>query len=186
MLEPETIAQIGIWVRSSLHNKRRMMQLFCEEMYAPGELDPDEVSAAIDAEFAKWWDEKQKYPEVTDCDRLDQAFDSMNERGVLASQLVGYTQSDGYDDFLEKYGSHPAKSSVLGYCFYHGQDYERAAQGGGLLLSFGPANPEDEDTQGILVGNIVREELERAGLAVDWDGTFAKRLSVPVFVWQRR
>lgn len=186
MLNADALERIAIWVRSSLHNKRRLMALFCEHMYSPGELDRREVAKAIDAELLKWWNEKQEYPEVTDCDRLDIAFDAMNERGVIAMQLVGYTQSDGYDEFQSQYASHANKSSVLGYCFYDGQDFECVARGGGLNLAFGPVDPSNEETQGVDVGNIVREEIKKAGLGVDWDGKFTTRLSIPKFKWQRR
>ena len=64
-----------------------------------GELDTHDVSAAIDVEIARWEAEKQTWPTVTDCDRLDAAFAALNERGVIALQNAGYTQSDGYDDF---------------------------------------------------------------------------------------
>ncbi len=63
---------------------------------------------------------------------------------------------------------------------------EDAVRGGGLLLAFGPVNPNDEETKGKEIGHIVCEELERTGLKVKWDGTFASRLSVPDLVWQRR
>ena len=186
MLDPETIDEIAAYVRSGFYDRERIMEVFCEEMYGPGELDAEEVSAAIDEEFAKWESEKRTWPSVTDCDRLDQAFAAMNERGVVALQNAGYTQSDGYEDFCQAYEDHPDKSSVIGYCFYHGQDLERAVAGGGLLLAFGPVDPKQEGTQGPEIGRIVREELERAGLKVQWDGTFSQRIFVPDLAWQRR
>lgn len=186
MLPSETREEISALVRSGFYNKDRLMDIFCEEMYAPGELEPNDVSVALDSEFTKWEAEKHTWPDVTDCDRLDSAFAAMNKRGIVAMQNAGYTQSDGFDDFREAYENHPNKSSVLGYCFYHGQDLERAVRGAGLFLAFGPVNPSEEETKGPLIGNIVREELEHAGLRVEWDGTFNKRLSVPELVWQRR
>ncbi|MEM7504236.1 MAG: hypothetical protein AAF417_19505 [Pseudomonadota bacterium] len=162
------------------------MGVFCEEMYAPGELERNEVRAAIDIEWANWEVEKQTWPEVTDCDRLDSAFAAMNSRGVIALQNAGYTQSDGYDDFRDAYQSFPNKASVLGYCFYHGQDLDRAVLGHGLYLAFGPVDPQAEETIGPKVGNVVREELERVGLSVEWDGKFSSRLLVPELDWKRR
>src|SRR6185295_1242458 len=97
---------------------------------------------------------------------LDTAFAAINKRGVIAMHNAGYTQSDGYDDFREAYSQHPNQRSILGYCFYHEQDIQRAVRGGGLYLAFGPVDPDDEETKGREVGNIIREELERAGLKV--------------------
>lgn len=186
MLPPEVTEEIAALVRSAFYDKERLIAIFCEEMYEPGELERSAVSTAIDAEIAKWESEKRTWPEVTDCDRLDAAFAALNKRGVIALQNAGYTQSDGYDDFCEHYKQSSNKASILGYCFYHGQDVERAVRGGGLFLAFGPVDPDDEETKGPEVGNVIRNELERAGLKVDWDRTFATRMRISELLWQRR
>ena len=186
MLKAKMKKEIASMVRSGFYEREHLIQMFTEEMYAPGELDAGDVESAIDSQLAKYEKEKSSYPQTTDCDRLDVAFKGMNDRGVIAMQNAGYTQSDGFDDVGESYNAHPDKSSILGYCFYHGQDLERAISGDGLNFAFGPVNPADEQTVGIDVGKIVREELEKAGLSVDWDGTFETRLSVPKINWQKR
>ncbi|MFK7766753.1 MAG: hypothetical protein AB8B55_05990 [Mariniblastus sp.] len=186
MLEPETKAEIALMVRSGFYSRDRLFEIFTEESYAPDELAPGEVSTELDAQFAQYDQEKQSYPGTTDCDRLDDAFRLMNERGVVAIQNAGYTQSDGFEDVGEAYNQHPNKETVLGYCFYHGQDLERAVSGDGLFFAFGPVNPADEQTVGVDVGNIVRNALENSGLSVEWDGTFEYRLRVPKLNWQKR
>jgi hypothetical protein len=186
MLTAKTRQEIAILVRAAFYDKARLTEILCGGDVRTGELEPSEVSAAIDAELLKWSDEKKTWPEITDCDRLDKAFASLEKRGILGLHDAGYTQSDGYNDFREARGRHPNKASIVGYCFYHGQDVERAIHGGGLYLAFGPVEPNEEEKGGPKIGFIVREELERAGLGVEWDGTFAKRIYVPKFVWQRR
>lgn len=186
MLETDTQSEIAAMVRSGFYDRERLIEIFTEEMYPPGELDSNDVASSIDAQFAEYAREKLTYPPTTDCDRLDTAFEDMNERGVIALQNAGYTQSEGFDDVGEVYSQHPDKESILGYCFYHGQDLQRAISGGGLFFAFGPVDPADEQTIGIKVGTVVRAALEQAGLSVDWDGTFEKRLSVPKLDWQKR
>lgn len=186
MLSAETKEEIALLVRTAFYGKDRMLEILCEEMHEPGELDPNEVSIAIEAELAKLSAEQKSWPKVTDCDRLEAAFAALEKRGVIALHNAGYTQSDGHDDFREAYSRNPNKSSIVGYCFYHGQDVERAIHGGGLYFAFGPVDSSQEKIGGPVVGKIVREELERSGLQVDWDGTFATRLNVPKFNWQRR
>ena len=44
--------------------------------------------------------------------------------------------SDGLSDISE-YLAENGRDGILGYCFYHGQDLERAIAGGGLMLAFG-------------------------------------------------
>jgi len=186
MLTDATKSEIASMVRSGFYDRERLIVVFTEEMYASGELDSDDVISTIDSQFAEYVQEKLAYPETTDCDRLDTAFGQMNERGVIAIQNAGYTQSDGFEDVGEVYNQHANKESILGYCFYHGQDLERAVSGDGLYFAFGPVDPAGEQTVGLDVGRIVKEELENAGLPVDWDGTFENRLKIPKLIWQKR
>jgi hypothetical protein len=186
MLKPDVRAEIVKLVRSGFYDKKGLMRIVGEELYAPGELDPAEVAVAIDEEIAKHEAEKKTWPAVTDCDRLDAAFVALNKRGIIALHNAGFTQSDGYEDFRAALKSHPNRSTVTGYCYYHSQDVESAVRGEGLFLAFGPVQPKDEEVKGPQIGNVIREELERAGLKVKWDGTFANRMSIPQFVWQKR
>jgi len=186
MLNAEVLEEISTLVRSGVYDKDDLLTIFLEEMYEPGELDEDAVATAIDNAQQELESEKEQWPAVTDCDRLGWAFRAINGRGIIALHNAGYTQSDGYEDCCEALSRCEHKDDVMGYCFYHGQDLERAVRGGGLNLAFGPTNPEDEQTQGPHVGNIIREELERVGLKVVWDGTFATRIHIPSLVWQKR
>jgi hypothetical protein len=185
MLSWETKEEITTLVRCGFYDRERLQEIFCEEMYAPGELDTEEVARAIDAALANLDAEKTTWPAVTDCDLLDQAFTAINERGIIALQNAGNTQSDGYSDVKDAYKDAPDQERITGYCFYHGQDLERAVRGGGLYLVFGPMNPKDEETKGSVVGRAIQEELERVGLEAEWDGTFSKRIYLPKIVWQR-
>ena len=185
-LSQDTLKEITAQVRSGFEERERIVEIFCEEMYEPGELDQDEVEAAVDAAIATHESEKASWPRVTDCDRLDSVFEALNRRGIVALQNAGYTQSDGYDDCGQAYEERTDKERVIGYCFYHGQDLERAVAGQGLCLAFGPIDPKDEETKGPEVGRIITEELHQAGFQTDWDGTFKTRILVPKLDWKRR
>jgi len=185
-LSSDTLREITAQVRSGFKERERIIEIFCEEMYAPGELEPTEVEAAVDAAIGAHESEKATWPSVTDCDQLDEVFAALNRRGVVALQNAGYTQSDGYDDCVQAYEALGNKHRVVGYCFYQGQDLERAVEGGGLYLAFGPIDPKDEEKKGPAVGKIVVEELERAGFKANWDGTFKTRICIPIFDWKHR
>jgi hypothetical protein len=185
-LSPETLREIDSLVRGGFEERARIIEILCEEMYAPGELAEAEVTAAVDAALASLASDKTTWPATTDCDRLDNAFAALNARGIIALQNAGYTQSDGYDDVRESYGKHSNRDTVIGYCFYHGQDLERAVHGEGLYLAFGPMDAKKEETEGPRIGAMVVEELVRAGFAVKWRGTFAQRIFVPDIDWKRR
>lgn len=186
MLPPDVAEAIAVQVRAGFEDKVRLLEVFCEELYEPGELDPAQVASVIDLEIENLAQEQRSWSEVTDCDRLEAAFAALNRNGIVALHDAGFTQSDGYDDFLEALELHPQRESVIGYCYYHHQDVERAIRGGGLNLAFGPVDPDEEQSQGARIGALVQKELEHVGLHVNWDGSFAKRLNVPDFRWQRR
>lgn len=149
------------------------------------EEDADEamLRAAVDAEFAKKAAAEAAWPAETDCDRLDQAFDAMNASSIIALQNAGYTMSDGLDDVSEVLHERD-RQDVKGYCFYHGQDLERAVAGDGLTLAFGDLKAEP--AQKAAVGKMVKEIIESKGFVVDWDGDPESRLNIPNFDWKRR
>jgi hypothetical protein len=183
---PEPREQIGVLVRSGFYPKEVIVEIVCKELHAPGELDADEVSSVLNLEFQKLAAEQSSWPDVTDCDRLDNVLAALNHQGVVALQNAGYTPDEGYDSVWEAYPDASDDERTIGYCFYHGQDMERAVRGGGLCLAFGPVDPSEEETKGPVVGRIIQQELEKAGFQVQWDGTFTQRIFVPSVDWKRR
>lgn len=185
-LEQETLVEISTFVRAGLYDRERIFEILLGDMYDPGDLDPEEVEIALDAAIAAHEADKQTWPAVTDCDRLDAAFTSLRTFGIIALHNAGLTQSDGYSDFQEALAEAPDKSRIEGYCFYSWQDLELAVAGDGLYLAFGPTNPREEVARGPAVGNIVASALRDAGLEVDWDGSFGTRIHLPRIDWKRR
>jgi hypothetical protein len=152
-------------------------------MAAEEDVDEDAVRAFAAREFAAKSAAEESWPDSTACDRLDAAFVELNELGVIALANAGYTQSDGISDVSEVLAEQD-RDRVKGYCFYHGQDVERAVDGRGLMLAFGDL--DDNDTQKIEVGRIIKQTLEKSGFKVDWNDDPRRRLSIPKFDWKRR
>lgn len=185
-LDEEVLEEIECRVRCGFDDRDRIVEILCEEIYEPGQLDRSEVEAATDSAIMAHDLEKETWPNPTDCEKLSAVFHKLSAQGIVALENAGYTQSDGYDDFIEAYSNHTKRSSIVGYCFYHGQDMERAVRGGGLSLAFGPASPRNEESEGPKVGTLIVKELKNAGLRVSWDGTFKNRIHIPDFDWKRR
>jgi len=141
------------------------------------------LRASVLPEFERKAVTEGSWPPVTDCDRLDAAFDSLEEIRILALHNAGYAMSDGHEDaaaILEESGSH----RYVGYCFYHGQDVERAISGGGLLIAFDHVYGEVPEKAGI--GHAVQAALEAQGLTTEWNGDAEMRINLPNFDWKRR
>ena len=185
-LSDEVLATITRFVSGGFVGQAVIVEIVCQELYEPGELDPAEVTAAVSAATIAHEASKLSWPPKTDCDRLQQAFRTLEARGIIAVENAGFDQSDGYAQVLEALASARDPEAIIGYCFYHGQDLDRAVDGGGLYLAFGPREARDEGSKGAAVGAIVVEELSRVGLSATWSGDFRKRISLADFDWKRR
>lgn len=186
-MEDEAVALEAVrrYVWSGMHDAEEIVEIIDESVFEPGQIDHDWLRAEIGKAFQQKRDEEETWPEVTDCDRLDAVFESLNERGVLALQNAGYTQSDGLSDVSALY--HEAggeQSGIEGWCFYQGQDLERVMESGDLWLAFGHVSGEDESAEGI--GRRIKQAFEAAGFSVEWDGSVTSRLRVVGVRWQRR
>jgi len=73
-LNPEVLREIDSLVRGGFEERAHIIEILCEEMHAPGELDEAEVIAAVDAALTALAQDKATWPATTDCDRLDGAF----------------------------------------------------------------------------------------------------------------
>lgn len=145
------------------------------EQLAREEMDRHAVAAAA-------------WPAVTDCDRLDAAFDELDAAGIVARQYFTCCNSCG---LAEIGGEVPEedRDKVRGFAFYHRQDAGHAALHGKLYLSYGAFYDEGETAADpavmATVGEQVAAALRQQGLAVHWDGDIGTRVLVPL-TWQRR
>jgi bifunctional non-homologous end joining protein LigD len=108
---------------------------------------------------------------------IDQVFKSLKSKGLIARQNAGYTQSDGFSDCSEEYHAHPARSTVLGFCFYTRQDLNRAKSSSVLPLAFWGA-PDGQEEQMVAVGKLIVDTFTEAKIDVQWSGDGSSRPSL--------
>ena len=185
-LDRDVLDEIDVLVRGGFEARDDIVEILCEEMFEPGELSATDVADAVDAAIARHNLDQRAWPAVTDCDRLDAVFAALNAQGIVALQNAGYTQSDGHSDITEAWQNLPNPDTAFGYCFYHGQDLARAVRDEGLWLAFGPLDADKEASEGPRIGALIVAELQRAGFATQWNGTFDERIGVPRIDWKKR
>jgi hypothetical protein len=172
-----------VW--SGFYDAEEAYEVFLESMFGPDEIDVLWLRAEIEEEFRRKVAEEETWPETTDCDRLDEAFDELEADGILALHNAGYTQDNGIDDVTQFYHEAGGEdSSIVGYCFYHGQDLERVIERGDLELTFGDI--EGDNARGVDVGRKIEQALRKVGLTVVWDGSVSSRILIRGIKWQRR
>jgi hypothetical protein len=169
------------WVWSGFYDPDDVREMM-DDVLEP-DCDVERLEAFIESEVQRKVAAESSWPAETDCDRLDSVFYDLHEEGICALSNAGYTMSDGYSDVAEAVANAPA-GHYHGYCFYHGQDVERAVAGAGVMIAFGDLR--DDSERSVVVGQRVAEVLKLAGFEVSWDGTVATRINLPSFDWKRR
>ena len=128
--------------------------------------------------------EAATWPEVTDYDRLVAAFGSLERDGIVARQNFTCCGSCGAAEIWDEIEAADAKGGrSRGYAFFHMQDTENAADGGGLYLNYGAC--ADGEAAALGVAHEIVAHLEKAGLKTEWDGKFQCRIGVSID-WKRR
>ncbi|MFZ6709636.1 DUF6891 domain-containing protein [Undibacterium sp. TC9W] len=172
---------IHAWVWSGFYDANRVNDMLDDIL--EDDVDETDMRALINREFSEKRKQERKWPDTTDCDRLDTAFDELNSKLIIAIHNAGYTTSDGHEDVSEVHSKMPP-GTYRGYCFYHGQDVERAVAGQGIFLAFGDMRDTEEGK--LEVAEIIKTTLQSHGLFVEWDGDTNKRISIPRMIWQRK
>lgn len=172
---------IHSWVWSGFYDAERVNEMLDDIL--EDEVDEMKMRELIVQEFSEKNKQEETWSTTTDCDRLDAVFNELNSKMIIAIHNAGYTTSDGHDEVGEIHSQMP-HGTYKGYCFYHGQDLERAVIGGGLWLAYGDMKDTDEGK--IAVAEIITKTLQAHGLDFEWDGTSNRRINIPRINWQRK
>ncbi|HLA95588.1 MAG TPA: hypothetical protein VK612_07695 [Pyrinomonadaceae bacterium] len=128
--------------------------------------------------------EQESWSAVTDCDRLDAAFAELEENGIVSRQNFSCCGTCGQSEMWDEIDTvQGIGKPVRGYTFYHMQDTESAVEGYGLCFNYG-ANEEGEDAA-LKVANDIVTALRDHGLKPEWNGSWDKRIQLPI-EWKRR
>ncbi len=131
-------------------------------------------------------EEQASWPGTTDVDRLEAAFDALEELGIVAAMDFTCCASCGYAEIGGE-----AEEDSRGFVFFHQQDTERVADGGALMLRYGGFQVDGESTEAAVrrtaeVGRAVVAALTAAGLPAEWDGAPETAITVAPITWLNR
>ncbi|MFN3201871.1 MAG: DUF6891 domain-containing protein [Bradymonadia bacterium] len=127
---------------------------------------------------------RRGWPEHTDCDRLDAAFEQLKQSGILSRQHFTCCGTCGAFEMQDEIArSLSLGERTRGYVFYHEQDTESAVDGYGLYLSYGATEAGEAAALG--VAEEIVDALHRAGLKTRWNGKWSARIWVDL-EWRRR
>lgn len=157
---------------------------------AEGSGDPDEMKQFVEETWQKKLDEEKNWPEVTDVDRLHQAFKALERKSVLAFHNLGNTNSDAmYLAGSEWKRRGAVATGLLGSVSYHSQALHRARTEGVLHLGFdsypGSATYPTVEARMNAVGMIATQTLQEHGLKAAWNGDINTKIEV-IVDWKKR
>lgn len=179
-------AQVLEWIWYGYYTAEAILRWIDEGAAEGGRFDHAWIKTFAAAALEKKRAAEATWPQDTDCDRLDRAFDRLNGQGFCVLQWAGNTISDGMEEVGEVINAEGVPDDrYQGYCFFHSQDIDRALGGEGLLLAFG-ATDSDTSEDYVRMGRLVCEAFHQEGLKTEWDGTADSRIAVPALRWQRR
>src|SRR5258705_13622640 len=93
-LNADVLREIDGLVRGGFEERARIIEILCEEMYAPGGLAEADAIAAVDAAFTALAQHKATWPATPDCDRLHRVLGPPTTRGVIPPPHPAYTQTE--------------------------------------------------------------------------------------------
>jgi hypothetical protein len=134
------------------------------------------------AEFEALERAQRAWPDRTDCDRLDGAFDELNKQGICAVSNAGTRCADGFLHVVETIAAAPS-SAYRGYCYYHLEDIAWCIAGRSLMVSFGSLEGAVENDTAI--GLEIQQGLRNAGFTAYCAGG-GDPIWLSGFEWRRR
>jgi hypothetical protein len=126
---------------------------------------------------------QKSWPEVTDCDRLDNALDELTGAGIVCRQ---HFQDDGADAegcIGAEMRAEAKYVKVRGYAFYATPETTKAVEHGTLRIDYGAVAKGKAAL--VAVGREIVETLRRHGLTTAWNGRGDTALQVRLD-WKRR
>lgn len=136
------------------------------------------ASFAIDKAVEQCLSEEKTWLELTDCDKLTNAFEELSENGIVAQENFTCCQTCGSYEIAEH-----AVEGDYGYVFYHQQDTERAVEGDGVYLSYGNIGSDEKPLTDIT--DQIVNTIEKHGLRVNWNRSMNTRMLVNLD-WKKR
>ena len=184
----EAEQQIRSLIWSGFYTPDDVFEIISEDLNDPYALSADDrtwIEETTERLAEQKTAEEANWPETTDWERLDEAFDRLDDAGILALHNSGTSQSDGIDDANDIARQMAGEGfSFRGWTFYHEQDLQRALSENILMLSFGSLNETEADP--LTIAGEVVSVLKSAGFEVQWSGTPEDRISLQGFKWQKR
>jgi hypothetical protein len=189
---PEEVPELAQEIRAQV--EERVRELLCcgydtrdelveaaEEYLVDGDHRPVSRAQAWELVDRLWLErvaEQETWEGATEPERLTEAFEFLDARGVTAREDFTCCRTCG----LTEIGAE--REDARGFVFFHHQGTESAARGHGLMLYYGGFDDSAETTAA--VGREVVAALAAVGLPTEWDGSPGTGILLTPLDWRKR
>ena len=151
------------------------------EHFDPDEqpVGPEEAALIVGRLWSERLQEQQSWPEVTDPDRLEHAFEALDADGITARMNFTCCGRCGFTEIGAE-----AEEGARGFVFFHSQAAEGVVRSGTLWLSFGTF-PGSADTAATIGAEVIAA-LQAAGLPTQWSGAPGDAIGIRPMDWRKR
>lgn len=179
MLEPAEVEEIEDFARPLVNggftDRDEAVEAAVE--YFEDQFSEEDVAEVVDRLWRERRTEQSGWPEKTEAERVLEALDGLSAKGIVARGNFTCCATCGAAEIGDE-----ASQGDRGYVFFHQQDTEAAATGGGLYLSYGTFDHTDP----AVVGHEVVAALREVGATTVWNGRSDTRILVSPLEWQVR
>ncbi|WP_299363280.1 hypothetical protein [Winogradskyella sp.] len=184
-IKAEVVEQLRKDISFGFYDSNELFENIVDMFYDIENFDKNWLKDEIESRLAKHEDQSQYWEKPTDFERLKDAFDQLNEKGIVSLHKAGYTRQDAENDCLEMIDELKAIGiNAKGYCYYHTQDLERVlGEEKMLFLGYDSYNGEDELAK--QVAQEIVDILKHNGFNVKWNGSLNSRIEVLDINWRK-
>ncbi|WP_405570884.1 DUF6891 domain-containing protein [Winogradskyella sp. Asnod2-B02-A] len=184
-IKDEAIEQLDKDILFGFYDANGLFESISDMFYDENDFDETWLKNEIHLRLKKHQIESLNWKKPTGFDRLVVSFDTLIKDKIVALHKAGYTRQDGEGDcaeIIEELSNNGIK--VLGYCYYHTQDLERAiGDEQNLFIGYDSYNHNDELAMD--VANKIVKTLESNGFNVNWNGSLETRIQITDINWQK-
>lgn len=181
-------AEVAERVRQGFESRGSILEFLTESVQDEHGVEIARLDAVriVDEELLVHYERQSTWTTPTDCDKLDAAFEEMEEQGLVARQHFSCCSNCGESEIGGEINAaeEEEEREVTGYAFYHMQDTEGAVDGGTIYIKFGAV--EQNDAAHVQVGRVIADALRKHNLSVGWNGTVASAVGVTLKDWRKR
>ena len=184
-LKAEVLEELKKEIQFGFYNSEELLESISEMFYEVEDFDTDWLNREISARLENHKTKSLTWEKPTDFEKLVKAFDELIEVGIVSLHKAGYTRQDGEGDCIEIIDELQALGiKVMGYCYYHTQDLERAI-GDEKMLFVGYDSYNHNDELATEVAEKIVKVLNQHGLNARWNGSLNSRIEIQDIDWKK-